>query len=346
MLVFFVLLAINDLYNLIFLNQKIFYRLAVWNALLLYAHYLGAFIFVGELILFAFFYKQVTSIKLKYFVFALLITLSLYSPKLIQFFNRIKNFQNKGTWVQKPHWSELYGNILKFFNFTPTFIITFSLLLIGFFIFRKSAIQNIKNKVLKPKYLFVFVVFGMYYFGMYIISLVIQPVFLDRYLLFTIPFLYLSLIIVLKLIIGEKVKNYYLAIFLIPMIISCYYIPNTNRDGDEIAKYAKSKSTQKTLITICPPFYDLTFIYHFDLEIFKDYKNYEQLKLENNIQSIYSFEDIKINTDIENILFVDAHSDFLFLGNNIKSELDKNYTFIDKKEFKGDYSVYEYKIND
>jgi mannosyltransferase len=339
------IIAMTNIYKLLFTDKRFFIQLAVCNVSLLYTHYLAGLIIIVELLLLLLFYKKITWVKFWSFIISGLITTVLYIPGLIQFYKRFGDFSENGTWVSAPHITELYGNIIRFFNHTISFVILISLLSIFMVFNRKNIFINLKENRFSEKERFVFYGFGLPYLLMYLFSVFFQPIFLDRYLLFTTPLLFLSFIIFIKFVLKGTNKGYPF-LFILPMVISCYYVPQTNRDGDELANFVKSTRFNSIQVAICPPFYDLTFIYHYDKKLFIDYKDFESKKKESQIQSVYSFNDIRLNKKTETLYFIDANLVFLFPDNDILIGLNKNYSLLQEKEFFGGYKVYEYSIND
>lgn len=334
-------LVLFDLYRFLFENKKSYFQLALWNVLLLYSHYLGGFVIIVEIIVILLFYRQLTMKKGIQLTMSFGLSALLYIPGLILFLKRFGTFSDKGTWVPEAQYSEIYGNIIRFFNNTFTFFVIAGLIFLFLIIFRKNIMERFRRIFTEPKYLFIFCFFVFAYFGMFIFSKIIQPVFLDRYLLFTTIPLFLFLVIIL----GEllpKDKQQWGLIIIIPMLISTKWIPDNNRNPDEEAKYVREIISDKSLIAICPPFYDLTFIYHYNQKLFSDYKNFDERKNEKNIQSIYSFEDIENWDNFPEIIFIDANSQFTYPGNNIKSELEKRFVIQVSNEFDGGIIIYNF----
>jgi uncharacterized membrane protein len=342
LMVLLVVLAINDLQRIIFENENRWLLLAFWNAALLYTHYLSALIIIIELGLIVFFIKSAGRKGIFRLIFAFALSFLLFLPSLIKYFEKVDHFNESGTWVPVPKATELYGNIIRFMNYNISFFVILGLLIVFAIISKKELkerfLANLKNKQL----LFVALFFIASYFGMFVFSLLIQPVFLDRYLLFTTPFLYLLVGFAISLVMLKE-KKWLVFLFAIPMISSCYYIPHTNRDGDVLANYVKEKETLDTQIIICPPFYDLTFVYHYDIELFHKYKNFETELDEAGINKVYSFEDIRLKSETDRIIYVNANSVFLFPENNVLSGLVENYDWIGEQYFLGSYSVHIFK---
>lgn len=342
LMVLLTVLIFNEIYNLIFRKEFGFVKLAFWNVLLMYSHYLGGIIVVVEVIVLGVFFFKLTKRKVLHFVYSGIISLILYAPALIFLIERVSDFSKNGTWVAKPQVSELYGNIVRFFN------AKFSVLLMGLVVLvvviynRKLIIKDRCKGVFTQEYIFVFLIFGLPYFGMYLFSILKQPIFIDRYILFTTPFLFLSFLILVKYVLFEKKANLVLLFVVLPMAVFCKFVPDTDRDPDEIAEFVNDFKTDNVEVLICPPFYDLTFKYHFDQEGFKEYKN---VNLMQNIHSIYSISQPMMDSLLKSngsVFFVDAKSKFLFPENTILEDLKSNFQLDRQEEFKGGYKVYQF----
>lgn len=340
LMVLLTVLIFDEIYNLIFLQKFSFIKLSLWNALLMYSHYLGGVVVIMELVILGLFFFKLSKQKIIYFISSGIISLILYAPALILLIERVSDFSKNGTWVAKPQVSELYGNIIRFFNAKYSFFLIGLMILALVFYNRKLIVSDKFNGVFTQKNIFVFLIFGLSYFGMYLFSILKQPIFIDRYILFTTPFLFTSFLIIVKYLLFEKKSKLILPFVVLPMAIFCKYIPDTDRDPNEIAEFVTDFKTENTQVLICPPFYDLTFIYHFDRESFKDYKTVNSIS---NVHSIYSMNEDLINS-LNNfkgsVFFVDAKSDFLFPDNSILKDLKNKFKLENQKEFKGGYMVY------
>ena len=334
-------LLLYDLYRLIFEDKRPFVRLALWNTLLLYTHYLGGFIIAVEFVLLICFFKRLDGKMWLFFIFSLAGSAILYIPGIRLFLLRMGHFSGKGTWVPEPQWTELYGNILRFNNsqLNAVLLVLAGLTLAGIS-FRKDR-GRLVTALTEPKLLFILIAFVIPYFGMFAMSKVFQPVFLDRYLLFTTVPLYLLMSLLLNVVNDGKLKGMFPLAFALPFVFSVGIIPTNNRDDKNLAAYVADLNTNNTLILICPPTYDLTFTYHYVPEAFRDYQHFEERKKLMGIAGIYGVGEIP--GDKEEIVFIDAASDFLYPGNGINDRLKAGWRLVDEKCFEGNYCVHYYR---
>jgi 4-amino-4-deoxy-L-arabinose transferase-like glycosyltransferase len=338
--VFLFVVVVLQLYKLIFEDKFSFWILAVANALLLYSHYLGAFVLSIELVILLFFIRRLNKRKMLWAGAAYLLTVALYIPGISLFLNRFGNFSEKGTWVPEAQYSELYGNIIRFFNNTFTFFAIIGLVIIFMISFREGLVERLKRSFLTSKHLFIIAFFVTTYGGMFVFSKAFQPVFLDRYLLYTTIPLFILTGLIISTVFSQR--NYFGAfLIIIPMAISTKWLPDNNRSPDLEAEYISAMRQPGVPILICPPYYDLTILYHLDRSVFSDYENFERRKASDGIQSVYSFEDIE-GENTKGVLFLDANSAFVYPGNNLRSSLDSLYRLKDYAAFDGGITIYVY----
>ncbi|MEZ4924052.1 MAG: glycosyltransferase family 39 protein [Crocinitomicaceae bacterium] len=337
-------LIFYELYLLIFENTKGFWRLALWNALMLYTHYLGFFIIGCELLVFLLFTKHLDRKKLIYFSVSLLITALLYLPSLITFFKRFSDFASSGTWVAEPHWTELYGNVVRFLNGKEAVIMLIGVAVFFVFLWIFGRRQAIGALLRKKELLFLVSIFAIPYLGMYIFSIVVQPVFLDRYLLYTTPFLYLFIAAIFYLLSTDVANKYFLILIIAPLMVYCQYKPDNNRDADVMANWVNEQLTGNDMVYLAPGYYDLTFVYYFDRELFSDYENRRE-DTTDNFQWLYHKDALQIDPNIDQVFFVDAHSEDWYPENGIKDSLSLRFNLVDQKEFKGGHIIYRF-LND
>ena len=219
----------------------------------------------------------------------------LFLPGLMVLINRTQSENASDSWVVAPEYTELYGNILRFFNSTSSFILIVLGTVILFFVFKKhkewQASDFTKNKPLQ----FYMVVFLVPYLVMFFFSKLVQPVFLDRYLLFTSLPLYLLFGQIVYVVLKE-VKLVFILILIVPLIASVRFAPNTNRNPEKIVEFVKAHEPEPVMKYVCPVWIDLTFLYHYDSSIFKSYTKVINHEI-SNFKAIYGVEDIDLTTD-------------------------------------------------
>ncbi|NVO02846.1 MAG: glycosyltransferase family 39 protein [Bacteroidetes bacterium] len=191
-----------------------------------------------------------------------------------------------------------------------------------------------------------FIILGWFLFPLLFFFLVsfIIPVFLDRYLIFIMPAFYIVLALSMNYLFQNKVLIYLGSIILISISVFSFN-PNVsnNRYANEIINQTKKFRTSESKIIICPEQYKLTFAYHYNIEYFKDYKN---LMSKLNKDKIFLINNqVELNNIIgplDNIIYIDAHSDFLYPKNGIFNKLNHSYDLIKKIVFQDSTKIYEF----
>ena len=111
-----------------------------------------------------------------------------------------------------------------------------------------------------------------------------------------------------------------------------------------MADYVKENIQTNDIIVVCPPFYDVNFLYHYKRSLFVDYGQDSSAIEQGNIQPIYSYNDIDFRNGAQRLFYVNAKASFLYPGNNILNELDNKHINLSNEAFKGGYSIHLYEI--
>jgi uncharacterized membrane protein len=253
--------------------------LGLINTLLFYTHYISITIFVSEFLLLTLFIR---SINIRFISISILIFSLLISPVIVIFINRFNDYSSTISWVKTAEYSELYGLLNKFLN--DKWVFLFLGLSIFFLLLFNSKYIQLTLKEYKAKISILFILtFIPFLLSFFLSKSGIASIFLDRYLFFiTIPIYFLIALLF------EKNNTYaYSAQFLfIALVILRFDIrPNNDRNGNELAEFIKKQHVET--IVIAPHYYDLTFLYHYNQNYFK---NTTIRKLENSL-GIYPIND-------------------------------------------------------
>lgn len=273
------------------------------------------------------------------------ITALLYLPNIFVFFNRFIE-SSGGTWVQPPSGLDSVYNMLWIFSNAPLVTI----IIISLIVFSILKYMIYFKKEQKEIY-FGFVVFWFVFVFcfMYVVSFWI-PMFLDRYLM--------TAAIAFPLVVGIS-ADYLIRKpkyeFIIPIVIALLFVLtvkpdiSNKRDVKETVSKIKELKTSNTIVYFCPDYFDINFVYYFNLQYFKQNKDKNNmLKLLNteNIFPIYSYE--QIDTSVikykDKIIFLDAAADFCYPKNNIKHFLNTSHNLINQYKFYEIFNVYEYEL--
>jgi len=185
---------------------------------------------------------------------------------------------------------------------------------------------------------------------MFVVSFWI-PIFLDRYLM--------NAAIAFPLIVGisadylNKKPKYK---FIIPIAITLLFVStvkpdlSNKRDVKETVSKIKELKTSSTIVYFCPDWFELNFVYCYNIQYFKEYDDKNkmlQFLRSENIFPISSYNQIDTNLikNMDKIIYLDAAADFSYPENNIKNKLDLKYRLKNEYKFYEIFNVYEYELN-
>lgn len=177
----------------------------------------------------------------------------------------------------------------------------------------------------------------------FIISFYI-PIFLDRYLFFIIPAFFLVIAISVSYLF--KGKYFYLIAILI-LSLQIFSTNFRNKENEWIEKTITQITKLKqdsTKVIICPKSFELTFWYHYNIGKFADYKTTKLESTKNNIISVYNSSELTsfIKPNDTHIIFIDAHSEFLYPNNGIYKMIEESFELTEKYEFKKSFTIYNF----
>jgi hypothetical protein len=117
-----------------------------------------------------------------------------------------------------------------------------------------------------------------------------------------------------------------------------------HKDVSKMISYVKAIATDKSKIVINPKHFDLTFSYHFDQSVFSNHVSFSESMESKGIYSIYNISELKRiqNKSGDHIIYVDAHSDFLYPNNGVYKRLCSSYELKDEKIFDKNIRVCEF----
>lgn len=297
---FLFILIVFIIYLILEEKKNLFLLLIIANIALFYTHYLSVFVFLTEFVIALFYYKKIKNFKKIIISFSLIIISIL--PGLFILMNKEDDL-NTG-WVRQPHITEVYGNVLRFFNGMVVLISILVLLVIYFLISKKNKKINWRLLFNEYKFYYLSLWFFVPYLSMYVFSILFTPIFIDRYLIFTSLPLYMLFVFLVYFLISKN--NIVILLISIPLILTLNYSPDSKRSVNEQVRYVNSQNLNNKVIYFAPPWIQLQFLYHFDRSIFKDYSSI--LNLENEIfKTIYTEEEIDLQSSFILINSIEGH---------------------------------------
>ncbi|MBI3135333.1 MAG: glycosyltransferase family 39 protein [Bacteroidetes bacterium] len=333
MLVFETAAVLLLVYELLFENRFRLFWFVLVNACLLYTHYLGIILVGTEVMLIAIYWKRLNRSSLLKLAVAFGIIGICFIPGLLVFLARFSG-GGQSSWVPEAQFTELYGNIIRFFNNTLTFCVVAGMLFLAFLFNKQKKIPQLLRDLVNPQHGFFLLFFLIPYLGMFIYSKISSPVFLDRYLLFTTVSLYLYVGIAAARIATERFKTYLLLVVPGIMAASVHFVPDNNREPDKVAAAVHELASENTFILIAPPYYDLTFLYHYNRELFAT-KPGHGMPENQPIKGVYSFAELNLADSFEQIILVDDNADLVYPNNHIYADAQQWGNAAFEKTFKG-----------
>jgi mannosyltransferase len=286
-----------------------FFMLVLLNSLLIYTHYFGTFVLAIELFS-CLIFKEISREKLRYwFIVCVGVGVSLL-PFAYHVARMFYSTAIMGRWwLKAPQTPEEVWYVLRQYTNSDWSSLVCVVIIMAGYIF--AALNRIKLQI-GEKVLLLF--FPTAWLGMLAISY-ITPIFLDRYTLYITPAFYMLLIINFQRLIFNTYMRYGLAVVLIGMF-SFYTIPYFDRGWPVPAVIQKVNElkTPESVVFICPPWFNLNYVYYTDLDLFKKKLSWQDQGLElarkTKIYSVLKSEmiDEQAVNKADQVIYVDFNS--------------------------------------
>jgi mannosyltransferase len=344
----FELLAVCNLYLCLAISRdpgkkRLFIWLFFCDLLLVYSHYFG-WIVVGVQVLVLLLQPSRRSIR-KPLLFSILALLLCYIPNFAILFNRFSTTQG-GTWVHKPQFSELYGNINRYLN---SRYVTLILLLTGVsgmvILFIKNKTREMISRLRNDNaFWMIFLWFFFPYLAMFAVSF-IMPVFLDRYILFTTPGLYLLIAVLFDYLPVKKWQQAGFLIILLGAMLAFFNLnPDKNRRVAELVSSVKDLKEPGSLVLLSPEYSFHEFTYYYNKSAFIDYPNTLQKLKAENIYPVRSINELPtgIIDHTDCVIYVDCGAAFAFGEDIVGRELRNQFIQEDSLNVYEIYTIREF----
>lgn len=326
-------------------NRQII-TLVVVNALILYAHYFGFFVWFIECLIIILFQLKNRKLVGRYFIIHG-IAFVLYIPQIMILYQRFVESSSNGTWLKSPIGVEsLYNMIWSFSNAPVVAVMCIAVLLAAL---TKTAFS--KNKESNPFTMYTIIWFFIPFLLMFFMSYKI-PMFLDRYLIFITPAFYILISVALNYLFNKPLAFYSSSVILSGLFIATFKInPDKKRSVKETISYIRSKKDPRTVVLVCPTDFNTTFAYYYNKDFFKsisphsEYGRMSDLMKGDNIYFINQIDQNTMNTinQFDNILYLDAGADFAMPHNNIKHFMQTHFNQAEEKHFPELFNAYMFK---
>ena len=175
------------------------------------------------------------------------------------------------------------------------------------------------------------------------------PMFLDRYLIYITGSFYLLIGVGVYYFQDNKPMHIGL---LLTILLFITFTTNVDkkRNVSEVIQKLKEIKTNKSLVYICPDYFEINFIYYYNQQYFRDVDNpetkdklYKHLASENiyPITNYKQIDTLKIQK-ANQVIFIDAAAEFCYPGNGIKAKLDSICRLKHRYDVFEIFRIYEY----
>jgi len=317
---------------------KHFILIVLSNTLLIYSHFFGFFILLIQMLSIL----TIKEVRKNLFINYLLITgitILLYLPYIKLLTIRFA-VSAKGTWIPAPHFEDLYNNLWKFSN-APVNTVIYLLILttaLIFIILKRNKPDGIPSAYSK----IILIWFLVPYLLIFTLSF-ITPMFLDRYLVFISIGYYFAIALSINYLGRPNWLFYTLStLSVLLMIITCNPRSDTNRNTGELVNTIKQLRAENTPVYICPDWIDLGFVYYYNINYFKDYK---QTRNKLNADKIFPINNVdQINDSLlstsKSAVYLDSWAGLVDKNNQIFEKLHANFKNVETKESFHGYKIY------
>lgn len=314
----FVLLTVASMYFYFSLlnSEKKQYNaifLTICNILLVYSHFLAFFVILLQFI-YTIYFSSIRKKNLKIYLLSSFLLLASYLPYIFIFISRFSNSLQVGIHTPKIEFFQILHSYLETFGNGYIAGSIFLILLIYFmctYILTKKITLSIYEKMILGW-------FFVTYLILFLVSFKFQVLSIPRYLIFLIPGFCFSLTIAIyHLTKKNEILNYLsLGICIILMNLFSNLNYSNKLESQKMVSYVTSIKNDSTLVYIAPPWIDKPFLYHYNINAFKDYNNYLKFLNDDNIYILSSAYDIDISK------LKDASQIILIEGWNGLNEID------------------------
>jgi mannosyltransferase len=321
-------------------KKKLLILLLATNVILVYSHFFGWFVILIQVYCVVLIKSLRKEISGRYFIITAILLLS-YLPYYPVFISRFITTSAKGTWVSTPVLSDLYTMVWRFSN-VPLTTVVFLLLLASAGI--KYFISADRRKGIPVTLQVVLAWFLFPYFLMFLVSWKV-PMFLDRYMIFISPAYYLLVSVFLVYLFPSR-KLFYIVATAAVLLMVIWFNPNEDnkrRLGEAVSKIKELKQ-DKTVVLICPEWLDLGFMYHYDPQIFCQYRTTRTLLASHMIFPLNHPEEIDTNLfrNASNVIYFEEWATMVDKDNMIYQDLSRRFRKQEVFRFYENYRVYNF----
>ncbi len=330
-------------------RKKHWVFLLIINVLLIYSHYFGFFVLAVQLIHFVA-HKKLIQKTWKPFLIVNVASLTAYIPNIKIVLHRFIDSSSNGTWIKAPDGLEsLYNMLWSFSNAPVVAVISIAALVAALIKLIFTRKQHSYRKIIIHM---IIIWFALPFFLMFFISFYI-PMFLDRYLMVAAVGYPLLLAVSSDFILQKPGWLKYL----IPCLICTLFLFTTkpNMSNKRNIRQTVEKITELTgkgdaIVYITPAFYDLNFIYYYDIEVFKNYNKYDMKATIHNYMHRHNIFPVDFANQIDTlyvskfkkVIYLDAGADYSVPGNGMLHFFENRFLSSNSYNYYEIFKIYEF----
>ena len=263
--------------------------LGLLNFLIIYTHYIAGLVVFFQFVIFLIFYRNYFKEFSLSFLLTLILILLRFTKKQFGLLFSFHSTSVNKSWIKLSDYNDL-TTLLSKFLIHPSFYLIVLIICISsvYFYFGNQKSYSLEQK---SNFAYIF----LCGFGSIIIFFIIglvSPVFIDRYIIFSIPFL--------LILFGYSLFNIHKYASLIIIPILCIQLSNLNfkepksMDYRTTAYVVKKFSFKKPMVILQTKDITGLFAYYYDQPSFIDYKHLNERLAKNNIFDIRTVEDLNL----------------------------------------------------
>lgn len=191
-----------------------------------------------------------------------------------------------------------------------------------------------------PVQTFFVLLFTLPWLSMFAVSFFV-PVFIDRYVLFIAPFFFATLLIAVRYLAGKRTLLV-LTLLAGGMLVEVSPSFTHHQMMDEVMAMVRQNKDDETSVIINPTYFNLTFAYYYDPEIFKDHENLNERLKSDNIYCIYNADGLPSELK-RKVILLDAHGSEFYPDNGIREQLETQFNLLKEERFPLKMWVYVYR---
>ncbi|MEO8733839.1 MAG: glycosyltransferase family 39 protein [Flavobacteriales bacterium] len=266
--------------------------LVVANMIAVWAHYFGS-IMVGIELVMVFTVPMLRPARVKMLAAAGLTVLTML-PMARTVFSRADSSLAQGTWVAPPAWDEPYSMLVRWSN-APVVAVIFLILIL-------LALLRKRGSTMAMGLLWC----GLPLIGMFLVSFFF-PMYIDRYLLFASIGFYLVVAEASQIDLGKDRPKW-----LVPagcvVAMACTFTPwkDTGSHPSKVVAQVQAWSNEHTAVVIQPAWYDLTYAWALDPQLFRAATPVDMALTEKGIFPLLGSQAPALDTSITTVVHIDA----------------------------------------